>query len=372
MKQKKWIAAAAAAVCVLTGGAVQAQETEALTLEEQAQETEALTLAEQEMGEEIKEAQKMGKADAQNENLTKVTLNEVAHSIFYAPQYVAIELGYFEEEGIDLELVTGFGADKVMTALLSGEADIGFMGSEASIYTYAGGAADAPVNFAQLTQRAGNFLVSREPMEAFSWQDLVGEEVLGGRRGGMPEMVFEYILRKNGIDPSEVKIDQGIDFGSTAAAFSSGKGSFTVEFEPSATILEQEGVGTVVASLGTDSGYVPYTAYCAKSGYLEEQAEVIQAFVNALQKGMDYVNTHTPEEIAEVIAPQFQETDLETVTAIVTRYAQQDTWKENLVFEEESFGLLQDILQQAGELEERVPYEALVNTEFASKAAEDK
>lgn len=185
-------------------------------------------------------------------------------------------------------------------------------------------------------------------------------------------MVFEYILRKNGIDPSEVKIDQGIDFGSTAAAFSSGKGSFTVEFEPSATILEQEGVGTVVASLGTDSGYVPYTAYCAKSGYLEEQAEVIQSFVNALQRGMDYVNTHTPEEIAEVIAPQFQETDLETVTAIVTRYAQQDTWKENLVFEEESFGLLQDILQQAGELEERVPYEALVNTKFASEAAGDK
>ncbi len=187
--------------------------------------------------------------------------------------------------------------------------------------------------------------------------------------GGMPEMVFEYILRQNGIDPSEVKIDQSIDFGSTAAAFSSGKGTYTVEFEPSATILEQEGVGYVVASLGTDSGYVPYTAYCAKMGYLEAHPEVIQGFVNALQKGMDYVNAHTPEEIAEVIRPQFKETDLKTITAIVTRYYEQNTWKEDLVFEQGSFELLQDILQEAGELEERVPYEALVNTEFAKRAA---
>ena len=168
-------------------------------------------------------------AEEESKELEKLTLNEVAHSIFYAPQYAAIELGYFEEEGIDLTLVTGFGADKVMTALLSGEAEIGFMGSEASIYTYSGGAADAPVNFAQLTQRAGNFLVAREELPNFQWSDLIGKEVLGGRKGGMPEMVFEYILRQNGIDPSEVKIDQSIDFGSTAAAFSGGKGEFTVE-----------------------------------------------------------------------------------------------------------------------------------------------
>lgn len=302
--------------------------------------------------------------------LQKVTLNEVAHSIFYAPQYAAIELGYFEEEGIDLELVTGFGADKVMTALISKEADIGFMGSEASIYTYSGGAADAPVNFAQLTQRAGNFLVAREELTDFAWKDLIGREVLGGRKGGMPEMVFEYILRQNGIDPSEVDIDQSIDFGSTAAAFSGGKGEFTIEFEPGATTLEQEGVGYVVASLGIDSGYVPYTAYCTRSGYLEEHPELIQGFTNALQKGMDYVNAHTPEEIAEVIAPQFKETDFDTLTTIVTRYYEQDTWKENLIFEQESFELLQDILVEAGELEERVPYEALVTTEFAKKAAE--
>lgn len=306
---------------------------------------------------------------SQKTSPVKITLNEVAHSVFYAPLYVAIEKGYFKDENIDLTLVTGFGADKTMTAVISGEADIGFMGSEASVYMYSEGASDYVVNFAQLTQRAGNFLVARQDNEHFQWADLKGKTVLGGRKGGMPEMVFEYILRQNGIDPSEVKIDQSIDFGSTAAAFSSGKGTYTVEFEPSATILEQEGVGYVVASLGTDSGYVPYTAYCAKTGYLEAHPEVIQGFVNALQKGMDYVNAHTPEEIAEVIRPQFKETDLKTITAIVTRYYEQNTWKEDLVFEQESFELLQDILQEAGELEERVPYEALVNTEFAKRAA---
>ena len=187
--------------------------------------------------------------------------------------------------------------------------------------------------------------------------------------GGMPQMVFEYILRQNGIDPSEVLIDQSIDFGSTAAAFSSGKGDFTVEFEPGATTLEQEGAGTVVASLGTDSGYVPYTAYCTKSGYLSEHPKIIQAFTNALQRGMEYVHSHTPEEIAAVIAPQFPESDLETITMIVARYAAQDTWKENLIFEQESFELLQDILTDAGELESRVPYDALVTTAFAKEAA---
>lgn len=162
---------------------------------------------------------------------TKVVLNEVAHSIFYAPMYVAIEKGYFEKEGIDLELVCGFGADKVMTAVLSGEADIGFMGSEASIYTYNEGAKDYVVNFAQLTQRAGNFLVAREKMEDFSWEDLKGSLVLGGRKGGMPQMVFEYILKQNGIDPkTDLDINQNIDFGSTAAAFSEGQGEFSVEF----------------------------------------------------------------------------------------------------------------------------------------------
>ena len=190
--------------------------------------------------------------------------------------------------------------------------------------------------------------------------------------GGMPEMVFEYILRKNGLDPQkDLRIDQSIDFGSTAAAFSGDTSSdFTVEFEPSATALEKEGAGYVVASLGVDSGYVPYTSYSAKTSYMEKNPEIIQKFTDALQKGMEYVQTHTPEEIAKVIAPQFAETDLDTVTTIVKRYYDQDTWKSNLIFEKESFELLEDILEDAGELKERVPYENLVTTEYAAKAVE--
>lgn len=300
----------------------------------------------------------------------ELTLNEVAHSIFYAPQYVALENGYFKDEGINLTLVTGFGADKVMTAVLSGEAEIGFMGAEASVYAYQEGATDPVVNFAQLTQRAGNFLISRTEMPDFKWSDLKGKKVLGGRKGGMPEMVFEYILRQNHIDPSkDLEIDQSIDFGSTAAAFSGGLGDFSIEFEPAATALEKEGSGYVAASLGVDSGYVPYTSYSAKASFMKEHPEIIQKFTNALQKGMDYVQTHSSEEIAKVIEPQFPETDLNTITTIVKRYHEQDTWKENLIFEKDSFELLQDILEDSGELKERTPYESLVNTEFADKAA---
>lgn len=304
-------------------------------------------------------------------DLTKVTLNEVAHSIFYAPMYVAIEEGYFADEGIDLELVTGFGADKTMTAVLSGEADIGFMGSEATIYTYLGNTDDYVVNFAQLTQRAGNFLVAREPMDNFKWEDLKGKNVLGGRQGGMPEMVFEYILKMNNIDPkTDLNIDQSIDFGSTAAAFSGGQGDFSVEFEPFATSLEEKGDGYIVASLGVDSGYVPYTAFSAKSSYINKNPKIIQGFTNALQKGMDFVNSHSSEEIAKVIAPQFEETQISTITSIVERYKSQKTWKENLIFEEDSFTLLQDILMDAKELDQPVPYDDLVTTEYAKKAAE--
>ena len=311
-----------------------------------------------------------GKEPAPAENLTKVTLNVVAHSIFYAPMYVAIEEGYFADEGIDLELITGFGADKTMTAVLTGEAEIGFMGSESTIYTYAQGAEDYVVNFAQLTQRAGNFLVSREPIDNFTWDMLKGTDVLGGRAGGMPQMVFEYILKKQGIDPkADLNIDQSIDFGSTAAAFSGGDADFTVEFEPHATALEAKGDGYVVASLGEDSGYVPYTAFSAKKSFIEANPALIQSFTNALQKGMTYVQNHTPEEIAQVIAPQFAETDLATITTIVTRYYEQDSWKADLIFSADAFDLLQNILAEAGELPAKVPYEDLVNISFAEKAA---
>lgn len=302
-------------------------------------------------------------------NLIKVQLNEVAHSMFYAPQYVAIELGYFKDEGLDVELVNGLGADKTMTAVLSGDADIGFMGAEASIYVYNEGAEDYVVNFAQLTQRAGNFLVSKDVNEDFSWENIKGKTVIGGRAGGMPQMVFEYILKKQGIDPkTDLTIIQNIDFGLTSQAFIAGTGDYTIEFEPSANAIEKEGAGKVVASLGVESGKVPYTAYSARKSYIEKNPEIIQKFTNAIQKGMDYVQSHTPEEIAKVIAPQFPETDLKTVTAIVKRYHDQDTWKDNVIFEEESLDLLQNILEEAGELTARVPYEDLITREFAEKA----
>ena len=298
----------------------------------------------------------------------KVTLNEVAHSVFYAPMYVAIEEGYFEEEGLDVTLVTGFGADKTMTALLSGEADIGFMGPESTIYTYQGGMEDYAVNFAQLTQRAGNFLVGRTPDENFTFADLKGKDVLAGRAGGMPQMVFEFILKKHGLDPAtDLKMDQSIDFGSTAAAFSGGQGEYTVEFEPHATALEQKGDGYVLASLGEESGYVPYTAFSARKSYMEANPEVIESFTKGLQKGMEYVNNHTAEEIAAAIAPQFEDMDATALATIIDRYQAQDTWKTDLIFSKEAFELLQDILMDAGVMEERVAYEELVNTSFAEK-----
>ena len=302
------------------------------------------------------------------EELTKVTLNEVAHSIFYAPQYVAIEEGYFAEEGLDLTLVTGFGADKTMTAVISGEADIGFMGAEASIYAYQEGATDPVVNFAQLTQRAGNFLVAREEMPDFTWDELRDKRVLGGRKGGMPEMVFEYVLKKHGMNPQkDIDLVQNIDFANTSGAFVSGKTDYTIEFEPSATLIEEQGAGYVVASVGKESGYVPYTAYSVKKSYLESHKELLEAFTRAIEKGQQYVNTHTPKEVAKVIAPQFKDTDRKTIEKIVKRYAEQDSYKENTKFEKESFVLIQDILEEAGELEKRVEYETLVTTEFSEK-----
>jgi NitT/TauT family transport system substrate-binding protein len=303
------------------------------------------------------------------DNMIEITLNEVAHSVFYAPMYVAFEEGYFEDEGLKVNLVNGLGADKTMTAVISGEAEIGFMGSEASIYVYNQGAEDYIINFAQLTQRAGNFLVSRDMNEEFTWANVKEKSIIGGRKGGMPQMVFEYILKKQGIDPGkDLEIVQNIAFGLTSQAFSSGQGDYTIEFEPAATALELEGAGKVVASLGVESGKVPYTAFSAKKSYIEKNPDVIQKFTNAIQKGMDYVQVHTPEEIAKVITPQFKETDAKTLVMLVTRYYEQDTWKDNLIFEESSLTLLQDILDDAGELQKRVPYEDIITTKYAEKA----
>lgn len=302
-------------------------------------------------------------------DLKEITLNEVAHSIFYAPMYVAIENGYFEDEGLKINLVNGSGADNVMTALIAGEADIGFMGPESTLYVFNEGSKNYAVNFAQLTQRAGNFLVGREADPDFDWQKLKGTTVVGGRAGGMPQMIFEYILKQNNIDPAkDLEIIQNIDFGITAEAFSSGTGDYTVEFEPHATGLEKNGSGYVIASLGVDSGYVPYTCFSALESYIKENPETIQSFTNAIQKGQEYVNSHSAEEIAKIIQPQFKETDFDTLKTIIERYHDQDTWKEDCIFTEDAFNLLQDILEQAGVLSQRVNYGTLVDTSFAEKA----
>lgn len=306
--------------------------------------------------------------NTKNTNLKTIRLNEVAHSIFYAPQYVAMELGYFEEEGINLEVTTGFGADKSATAVISGDADIALMGPEATIYQYNEGNENYLVNFAQLTQRAGNFVVSRVEDSDFQWEDLIGKEVIGGRPGGMPEMVFEYVLKKHGIDPQkDINLVQNIDFANTSGAFVGGTGDYTVEFEPSATLIEEQGAGYVVASVGTESGYVPYTAYSTTKEYLKKNKELLQSFTKAIEKGQKYVEEHTAAEVAEVIAPQFKETDEKTIEKIIERYAQQDSYKTNTYFKEDSFTLIQDILEEAGELSQRVLYEELVTTEFSSK-----
>ncbi len=300
--------------------------------------------------------------------LTPVRLNEVVHSVFYAPQYVAQELGFFEEEGLDVTVAIGNGADKSMTALLSDSADIALLGTEAGIYVYNEGKEDYPKAFAQLTQRAGNFLVSRVEEPDFEWNDLKGKSVIGGRLGGMPELVLEYVIKENGMVIGEdMEIINNIDFSSTAGAFTGNVGDYTVEFEPVATTLEQNGSGHIVASLGEASGYVPYTVYMARDDFMTEHPEIIEAFTRAIYRGQQWVENHTSAEIAEVILPQFSESDVETLTTIIERYKAQDTWKTDPVFSEEGFALIQDIMEQGGELSRRVPFDDLVRNEFAKK-----
>lgn len=308
----------------------------------------------------------------QDTALTPVRLNEVVHSVFYAPQYAAQELGFFEEEGLDVTVSIGNGADKSMTALLSDSADIALLGTEAGIYVYNEGRESYPKAFLQLTQRAGNFLISRNEEPDFQWSDLKGKSVIGGRLGGMPEMVLEYVLRQNGLEPFEdVEIINNIDFTSTAGAFTGDVGDYTVEFEPTATTLQDSGAGYITASLGEASGYIPYTVYMANDTYLAEHPEVIEAFTRAVYKGQQWVDTHTPEEIAKVILPQFPDSDLETLTQIIQRYQKQDSWKTDPIFSEEGFTLIQDIMEQGGELAQRVPFTDFVINDFAEKVVAD-
>ena len=304
------------------------------------------------------------KENKDGEKLTQITLAEVTHSIFYAPQYVAIEQGYFEEVGIDIELILTSGADKVTAAVLSKDADIGFCGSEGTIYVYNGGEKDYLKTFAQLTQKDGSFIVSRENIEDFSLEDLKGKTILGGRAGGMPEMTLEYALKQNEIDPEkDVTVDTSVEFAAMGGAFIGGQGDFVTLFEPNALELEQEGYGYVVASLGELGGVVPYTSYSARISFIEENKELINNFTKAVQKGLDYVHNHTDKEVAKAIINQFPDTSLEDITKVVKRYRDIDAWPETTEFSEDSFNHLQDIMLDYGAIDEKVPYEELIYSE---------
>ena len=308
-------------------------------------------------------------ASPEANGMTMVRLNEVVHSVFYAPQYVALANGYFEDEGLNIELSVGNGADKSMTALLSDSADIALLGTEAGIYVINEGRENSVTAFAQLTQRAGNFLISRTDGENFDWESLRGKSVIGGRKGGMPELVLEYVLKQKGLE-NDVEIINNISFESTAGAFAADVGDFTVEFEPTATSLEQEGVGYVAASLGTECGFVPYTVYMASSEYMEENPEIIQKFTNAVYRGQLWTENHTSGEIAEVIQSYFPENDVETLAGIIERYKSQDTWRATPVYSEEDFELFEDIMEEGGELTRRVAFDELIDNSFAQKAVE--
>lgn len=300
--------------------------------------------------------------------LTKVKLSEVTHSIFYAPQYVALTQGFFEEEGLTIELSNGQGADKVMTAVLSGQVDIGFAGPEASVYVYNEGREDYAVVFAQLTNGDGTFLLGREPDPDFQWSDLKGKTVIGGRKGGMPAIILQYVLEKNGLKVGEdVFIDTTMQFAAMPGAFMGGQGDYVIIFEPTASTMEKEGKGYIVASLGAESGAVPYTAYFARKSTIENNPELISKFTRAIYKGQQWVDTHSPEEIAEAIKPHFPDESDDILVSAVKRYKEQNTWKKDPLLLESDFYLLQDIIKAAGELDKIAPYDKVVTAEFVPK-----
>ena len=303
------------------------------------------------------------------QELVTVRLNEVTRSVFYAPQYVALNLGFFKDEGLAVELTTGQGADKTMTAVLSGQADIGFAGPEAVIYVYNQGKSDHAVVFAQLTKRDGSFLVGRKPESNFKWSSLRGKSIIGGRKGGVPEMTLEYVLKKNGLTPNkDVNVDTSIQFALMAGAFIGGKADYVTLFEPVASLLEKEGKGFIVASVGAESGEVPYTAYFAKKSYIQKNHTIIQRFTNAIYRGQLWVENHSPEEIALAIKPSFPDSDESLLITVAKRYKGQDTWNKSPVLKRSALNRLQFIINLAGELNKKAPYEAIVTTTFADKA----
>lgn len=305
----------------------------------------------------------LNRNEEKDSSLEKITVAEVAHTIFYAPQYAAISQGFFEEEGLEVELLLTPGADKVTAAVLSGDVQIGFSGSEACIYVYNAGEKDYLKTFAQLTQKDGSFLVSREKYEDFTLDDLRGKSVIGGRKGGMPEMTFEWALRQNGIDPvNDLDIDTSVAFAAMSGAFIGGQGDFVTLFEPNATQIENQGFGYIVASIGELGGVVPYTSYSARTSYIEENPEIIEKFTRAIQKGLDYVHSHSDEEVANAIIEFFPDTSMNDLVEVIARYRSIDAWPTTTDFKEDSFYHLQDIMKAAGELDNTVKYEDLIYT----------
>lgn len=305
----------------------------------------------------------------ENEELQTIQLNEVTRSVFYAPQYVAISNGFFEEEGLKLEITTGQGADKVMTAILAGQSDIGLCGPEAAIYVYNEGKEDYIEVFGQLTQKDGSFLVSKEDTDNFSWQDLKGKTVIPGRKGGVPYMTLEYVLKQNGINPqTDLVLDDSIKFDLMAGAFTGGEAEYVTLFEPTASMTEDAGKGYVVASVGEAAGEVPYTAYCAKKSYIANNEDIIQGFTNAIYKGEQWVKEHSAREVAEAIQEFFPDTTIESLETSVEKYKEIDAWKENPILKEEAFDKLQLIMTEAGELDEKAPYDKIVNNKYAEEA----
>ena len=300
-------------------------------------------------------------------DLKKVKVAEVTHSVFYAPQYLAHALGYFEEEGLDVEIILASGADAVAASVLSGDVDIGFCGSEATIYIYNNGEKDYLVNFAGLTKKDGSFIVSRKPIDKFSLLDLKGKHILGGRKGGMPEMTLEWILKENGIYPrKDSMIDTSVAFAAMSGSFISGNGDFVTLFEPNALKLEQEGYGYVVASLGELGGEVPYTVYNARKSYIEKNQETVESFVKAIQKGLDFAHNHNSEEIAKIILDYFPDTSLNDLIKLIERYKSIDSWYKTTYITEESYNHVLEIIDNAGELKNKPLYKDLVDNSFSN------
>ncbi|GLB58597.1 ABC transporter substrate-binding protein [Cytobacillus sp. NCCP-133] len=300
------------------------------------------------------------------DDVLNVRVAEVTRSIFYAPQYVAIEKGFFEEEGLNVELTTTAGGDKTMTALLSNSADVALVGSETSIYVSAQGSNDPVINFAQLTQTDGTFLVSRNKIDHFSWDMLKGKTFLGQRKGGMPQMVGEFVLKSHGIDPHEdMDLIQNIDYANIAPAFASGTGEFVQLFEPTASVFEKEGKGYIVASFGTESGHVPYTTFMTKQSYIDENKETVEKFTRAVYKAQQWVESHSAKETAEAIQGYFDNTELDIIEMVVDRYKSQGSFAADPILDTEEWDNLQNIMDEAGELPKRIEHDRLVNTEIA-------